>query len=291
MATKVDPAVAKQRQQKMILIFGGVILAGLLALQGPKLMKQLNGKSTSSSAAPASTTPTTTTPTTTPTTTGTAPTTTPTGSTTLPAVKTGGTSGPAAEVAGVVLRLAGAPSAGTGQLYSFSSFKVKDPFVQQTKGSSSLGTGTTATKTPSPGTTGTGSTTGSPVATPTTASPVALAYATLMVNGKPQQLQLKQVFPKGQPTFVLTGVDKKSVKIGVAGGKFTGGGVVKLELGKPITVMNTTTGQRFVMKLVFTGSQPEQIAGFKPAAPAGQTTTTSTQTTTASTQSTTASTP
>ena len=27
--------------------------------------------------------------------------------------------------------------------------------------------------------------------------------------------------------------------------------------------MNTTTGQRFVMKLVFTGEQPEQIAGFK----------------------------
>jgi len=49
--------------------------------------------------------------------------------------------------------------------------------------------------------------------------------------------------------------------------------------------MNTTTGQRFVMKLVFTGAQPEQIAGFKPSATppstgAGTTTTTTTATTT-----------
>ena len=51
MATKVDPAVAKQRQQKMILIFGGVILAGLVAFQGPKLMKQVHGSKSSSATA------------------------------------------------------------------------------------------------------------------------------------------------------------------------------------------------------------------------------------------------
>jgi hypothetical protein len=106
---------------------------------------------------------------------------------------------------------------------------------------------------------------------------VALAYATLMVNGKPQQLQLKQLFPKGQPTFVLLAVDKRSIKIGVAGGKFTGGGAVKLEFGKAVTLMNTTTGQRFVMKLVFTGAQPELIAGFKQPAQAPAGTSSSTQ--------------
>ena len=110
MATKVDPAVAKQRKQRMILIFGGVILAGLVAFQGPKLMKQLRGPSTSSSAAPA----TTTTPTTAPTT---APTTTQAGGVTSPAVSTGGTRGQTAQVAGVVIRPAGAPSAATGQRF------------------------------------------------------------------------------------------------------------------------------------------------------------------------------
>ena len=110
--------------------------------------------------------------------------------------------------------------------------------------------------------------------------------ATLIVNGKPQQLALKDVFPKGQPTFVLIGVGRKFIKIGVAGGKFTGGGAVKLQFGKAVTLMNTTTGQRFIMKLVFTGAQPEQIAGFKqPAATA------TTATAAAPTPTTTASTP
>ena len=102
-----------------------------------------------------------------------------------------------------------------------------------------------------------------------------------MVNGKPQQLQLKQVFPKAQPTFVLVGIGKNFIKVGVAGGKFIGGGAIKLDRGKAVTLMNTTTGQRFVMKLVFTGAQPEAIAGFKQPAttPATTTTTTTTPTT------------
>jgi len=154
--------------------------------------------------------------------------------------------------------------------------------VQQVKGPASApGTSASAgagspTPSPTPAPTGTGAGTaagtGGVVTTPTTVSPAVLAYATLLVNGKIQQLQLKQLFPKGLPTFVLLGVGKNFVKIGVAGGKFVGGGAVKLEIGKPVTVMNTTTGQRFVMKLTFTGAAPEQIAGFKPAA--GQTTTT-----------------
>jgi hypothetical protein len=266
MATKVDAAAAKQRQQKIILVVGGVLLAGLVALQGPKL---LNHKSSSSqSATPAVET--------TPTTTGG---TTSTGGTTVPAVVSGTRSGQAAEVAGVIIRPAGAPAARTGQLWSLSRFKPKDPFVQQVSeatGSPAAASGPTAS---SGG--GSAATPGGVVVTPSTSTPVALGYATLMVNGKPQQLGLKDVFPKGQPTFVLIGVGRKFIKIGVAGGKFTGGGAVKLQFGKAVTLMNTTTGQRFVMKLVFTGAQPEQIAGFKqPAATA--TPATSTQTTTAS---------
>jgi hypothetical protein len=267
MATKVNPAAAKARQQKVILIVGGVILAGLVAFQGPKLMKQLKGSS-DSTAAPAATTATPTTGTTTGT----------TGGSTAPAVATGG--GQSARVAGVIIRPAGAPAAGTGQLWSLSRFKLKDPFVQQVKNTSGSGAGATGSATPPGSSPAAGGASTGVVPTPVT--PVALGYATLMVNGKPQQLQLKQLFPKAQPTFVLLSVDKKSIKIGVAGGKFTGGGAVKLEFGKAVTLMNTTTGQRFVIKLVFTGAQPEQIAGFKQPAAAATTQTTSTQTTTAS---------
>jgi len=268
MATKADAAVAKQRQQKIILIVGGVLLAGLVALQGPKLLNHKSSSSSKSAAPAVETTPTTTT-----------GTTTSTGGTTVPAVATATGRGPAAQVAGVILRPAGAPTARTGQLWSLSRFKSKDPFVQQVSdatGSGAVSSGATTSSGGSAAASG-------GVATPSTSTPVALGYATLMVNGKPQQLALKQLFPKGQPTFVLISVGPKFIKIGVAGGKFTGGGAVKLEFGKAVTLMNTTTGQRFVMKLVFTGAQPEQIAGFKQPPATAIPTTTTQPTTTAST--------
>ena len=277
MARKADVAAAKQRQQRMILIVLGVVFLGLAAFQGPKLMKQLKGNS-KSSAAPAATTPAT----------GSDTTTTPNpgGGTTAPAVVTGSTQVQSAKVAGVILKPAGPPSAGTGQLWSLSRFKAKDPFVQQVKvATAASGSAAPAAPASSPvtGPTPNGQAGGASgvLAKPTTTTPTALGYATLVVNGKAQQLQLKQLFPKGLPTFVLLAVDKGSVKIGVAGGKFTDGVAVKLVLGKRVTLMNTTTGQRFVMKLVFTGAQPEEIAGFKaPAAtpPAAGTTTTTTAT-------------
>ncbi len=273
MARKADVAAAKQRQQRMILIVLGVLFVGLLAFQGPKLMKQLKGNS-KSSAAPAVTTPTTDGTAVTPTTVG--------GGTTSPAVVTGNTHVQSAKVAGVVLKPAGPPAPTTGQLWSLSRFKAKDPFVQQVKvATAAAGAAATAGSSPVTGPTPNGSA-GAPsgvLATPTTSTPTPLGYATLIVNGKAQQLQLKQLFPKGLPTFVLLAVDKGSVKIGVAGGKFTDGVAVKLVLGKRVVLMNTTTGQRFVMKLVFTGAQPEQIAGFK--APATPSTGTTAPTTTA----------
>ena len=276
MATKVEAAAAKQRQQKIILIAGGVIFAALLAIQGPKLMKQLKGSKTA--APPVATTPAAdggTGTASTPSTTGGTTTTAPSG------VATRG--GQSAQVAGVVIRSAGTPVAGEGQLFSLSAFKPKDPFVQQVS-NATAGSGTTDGGIATTGTTGattgtTGTTTTGGIVTPTTSSPTVFAYATLMVNGKPQQLQLKQVFPKGQPTFVLQAVGKNFVKVGVAGGKFTGGGSVKLDKGQTVTLMNTSTGQRFVMKLVFTGGQPEEIAGFKQPTTTPSTGTTTTTTT------------
>jgi hypothetical protein len=271
MATKADAAAvaAKRRQQINVLAVGGVLLAGLVMLQAPKVLN--HGKKSSSTSA--STTSTSTagsttdaTSTTDSTSTGSSTdgaTATPSTPTTTPVTVAG--NGPAAKVAGVIVRSAGAPKAGEGQLWSLSRFKVRDPFVQQvadasgTTGSSAggakAGAGATAGKA---GATKTGG-----VVVPTTVTPAAIAYVTLMVNGKPQQLTLRDVFPKGQPTFVVRGVGKKFVAIGVAGGGFVGGAVVKLEFGQAVTLMNTATGQRFVMKLVYTGPQPEQIAGFK----------------------------
>ena len=35
-----------------------------------------------------------------------------------------------------------------------------------------------------------------------------------------------------------------------------------LKLGKKVTLVNTATGVRYVLKLVYTGAQPEVIEGF-----------------------------
>ena len=94
-----------------------------------------------------------------------------------------------------------------------------------------------------------------------------------MLDGKPQQLQVKDKFPKGDPMFVLVSLKKKQAKIGVAGGSFDDGQTVTLTLGKKVTLLNTATGVRYELKLVYTGTQPETIEGFstkadQPASPA-----------------------
>jgi hypothetical protein len=264
MATKTDTLAAKQRRQKIILAVGGLLLLGLLAFQGPKLLHR--GSSSSSTAASPATTsstgeagPTTTT--------GTGAT---TGTSFVPA-----TGGPTAKLAGVVIATSKKPAPAQGQLRSFSRFKAKNLFVPQvsdTTGTSVAAAGGTSASAPAAGTkpvTGTAvpsgplSSGGGLIVPKSPAAVSAFAYATIIVNGKPQQLQLKQVFPKNQPTFVLRAVGKRFVTVGVAGGRFTDGSAVKLVLGKEVTLLNTATGQRFVIKLVYVGVQPEAIASFR----------------------------
>ena len=249
MATKPDLKAQKARKQKIILAVGGVLLVGVLALQLPKLLKH----SSSASAAPATTV------------------TTPDGSTPVTPGSTGAPSSPStpvnvsatknsAQLAGVVLIPAKTPPAAQGQLWSFSRFKVKDPFVPQVKDGSSSPTAKPGTPTGAPTTTG-GGTTSSPGGTATVAAPP--MFATLLVNGRPQKLTLHQQFPKADPTFVLIKLVGENARIGVAGGSFTAGNTILLQIGKRVTLMNTTTGQRYIVKLVYVGAQPETIAPFK----------------------------
>ena len=75
-------------------------------------------------------------------------------------------------------------------------------------------------------------------------------------------MQVKDTFPTPAPLFVLRSLTKKQAKIGVAGGSFDDGQAVTLKLGKKVTLVNTATGVRYELKLVYTGSQPEVIQGF-----------------------------
>jgi hypothetical protein len=250
MATKKpDLRAQKARKQKIVLAVLGVLLVGLAALQGPKLLK--HSSSTNTAPPAATTTPGAVTPA-------------PAGTPSSPSAPVNvSASKNSAQLAGVVLAPAKTPDAVQGQLWSFSRFKAKDPFVPQVKESvSSASSSPSTSKSPTPTSAGgTPGTTGGSSGPAVAVAP--LAYATLLVNGRPQQLTLGDAFPKGDKIFVLAKLVGKNARIGVAGGSFTVGKTILLEIGKRVTLMNTTTGQRYIVKLVYVGDQPETIAVFK----------------------------
>jgi hypothetical protein len=164
---------------------------------------------------------------------------------------------PVGFVAGVPLPGVVAPRAGKGQLSSLTLFNVRDPFVQQ----ASDGTSSSVTSLPPVAV----AVTPAPVRQTPRATPVKqlpIAYATVMLNGKPQQLQVNQKFPKAAPLFVLQALTKKQATLGVVRGAFGGGKTVTLALGKSLTLVNAATGARFRLRLVYTGGVPERIERF-----------------------------
>ena len=235
-----DAAAAKAKKQKLILAVAGVAMLGLAAIQGPKLMKQLNPPAAKPVAAVTSSS-------------ATAP---------ITAPATVKASGPrsTAILAGVTVQGDGSPTADEGQLRSFSLFETKDPFVPQASDEPLVATVATAQPTLS-GTqpAGAGGTAANPVVAPPALAPT---DATITMNGKAFALTVKEEFPKLDPLFVLRSLKPKAVKIAVAGGTFDGGKTIELKLGKQITLVNGATGARYVLKLVYTGAQPEQTESF-----------------------------
>jgi len=219
-----EARAARERKQKIFVVVGGLALLAMLAFQLPKL---LGGSSTPEAAAT---------------------------TTTESAVP--GT--PATPGASPVV-LVGQPE--TGKLTSLSSFKAKDPFVQQVvtqNGTEEPSEG----EAPKEGSDGTGSGASSPKAEkPTTfttgKSPAAAAMTIVVVNGTRQLLQPGMKFPAADPMFVLVAEKpgSKSVVVAIAGGAYAGGRTTTtLKVGKPLTLVNTTTGARFRISLVSVGS-------------------------------------
>ncbi len=239
-ANKVDIAAAKQAKQKKILIVGLVLLGVLLAIQLPKIMG--GGKSTPA-AAPATAAATDA---------GAAPST------------TGAPVAAAAQTAPTTLTAAAAPKAGKAQLASFSLFEAKDPFVQQIKadvGAPGSGTATTAGGAPAKADAAIAK--GGKDGGAQTAK-VVPTFATISVNGDPEALQTKQEFPADDPMFRLVSVGAKTAKIGIAGGSLKNGKTVTLQMGKKLTLVNTATGARYTLDLLYTGTTPEETAAFSP---------------------------
>jgi hypothetical protein len=209
---------ARERKQKIFVVVGGLLLLAMLAFQLPKL---LGGSSPEAAAAGDETTTLSGQP--------------------APA----GTATPVVGRAPVVV-------ATTGKITSFSSFAPKDPFVQQVVTESGLGVVasdgkpaavTGETKTPSKQF--------------TTGKAPAAAVTIVTVNGARQVLEPGMKFPAADPLFVLVAENPaaKSIVVGIVGGAYSGGGkTTSLHVGKPVTLVNTTTGARYKISLVSVGS-------------------------------------
>jgi hypothetical protein len=129
--------------------------------------------------------------------------------------------------------------AGRSKLGSLAGFALKDPFVQQIK----------------PAKTGSGGSEPGETGFTVGGKPVA-AVTIVSVNGIRQALVPGATFPTGNPVFVLVGEQpaKKTVTIAVAGGEYENGArATRLQLGKPLVLVNTTTGARYRLVLVAVG--------------------------------------
>ena len=232
-SVRAGAAAKAERRKKIFVIAGSVVLVLVLAYEIPSTLKRLHPSAPATAAAPAQTTTT---------------------------------------AADAMKNASGVPTA--RQRRQLAHLKAHDPFaplIRGTIGGGGAATPNAPSSSPPPAGGGaTGSASKAPpqpkdtsTATTTTQGPigftapnatpvvpvVAPAAAIIWVNGKAQTVGLKQVFPLKAPAFVLVAIDRKTMKIRVAGGSFTGGrGVITLQRGKTVTLVNTTTGVRYVIR-------------------------------------------
>lgn len=244
MAKRVD-LKAKQKRQKIIAAVGGVILLGILAIQGPKTWALLHAKAPEEpvpAATPAAPAPGSSVPLAPPTTAGAAPT------------ASGSGSG--------LVDSDPVPLPTQNQLLSFNRFVTKDPFIAQISPESAPSAqpaASPAAPQPSPAaspfvpapagpSTAKGGTTAAPAPRGNQPAPTA---ATISVNGVAESVSTGKDFPASEPVFRLVSLTRKTAKISIAGGSFASGNpTITLELGKTLTLMNTADGTRYEIRLV-----------------------------------------
>ena len=246
MAKSFDPK-AKAKRQKIMAAVGGVLLLGLLAFQVPRTMKMLNQSSASASDSSSSTVSVTV-----------------SGPIAAPSLSGGNATASATSVAaGGLSDPSEVSTANSGQLLAFSRFRTKDPFAQQINVACASGSTDASTSSacesgsgskPSTGSTsppsGGGSTGGGTTTTPAPSAATATT-AVISVNGASEEVKVGGKFPSSNPTFVLVSLTKTTAQVGIAGGSLEGQKqTVTLKKGKPLTLMNTADGTRYVLRLV-----------------------------------------
>ena len=239
MAKKIDPK-AKAKKQKIYAAVGGVLLLALLAFQVPRTMKMLHPPTAESSAptAPASTTPAS-------------------GPIAAPSLSGGNATVVSAPAAGELVDPDAVPLPQSGQLLAFGLFRTKDPFAQQLNDECGAGTcrksapAAPATVAPEAKTSAAAPSRSVPASTAPRTETALITTAVILVNGQSESVHVGGQFPAGDPAFTLVSVTATTAKVGIAGGSFENGTpTVKLRKNKPLTLMNTADGMRYVLRLV-----------------------------------------
>jgi hypothetical protein len=241
---------AKANRQKKIAIGLGALLAIVLVIQVPRTLKKLHGHSSP----------------------------TPTAATSASQTQASATSGMPASAAALPAAASSSqlpesdlpPRRSKSQLFSFEHFKSKDPFAQQVTDAATATAGSATGVTPTATASSAVPTASSSAAIPTatqaqpaqpsastayaaagSASGQKMTAAVIEVNGQPQTVGVSQAFPQNSPTFRLVSVRGQAAMIGIAGGSFASGSKsLTLQLGKTLTLMNTSGGQRYELRLV-----------------------------------------
>jgi hypothetical protein len=243
---------AKDKRMKKVAVGGAVLLVAVLAFEvGPHVFGG------SKSAAPASTT-TTTAATGAPSTTApaTAPTATPPGTPVAAgAPTTASTKLPNSDVA---------PAHSKSQLYSFSNFSGKNPFIQQvsattgstsgTSTSGSSGSSGSSSSTQSNNVTQAASVTHQSTGKSESRALAKVGAATISVNGTRQTVQVGASFPSSNPLFRLVSVSHGVVRVGIASGSYASGApTVSLVTGRTMTLVDTADGVHYQLRLLSLG--------------------------------------
>ncbi len=233
-----DVRTAKDKKMKKVAAGLSVVLAIVLAFEVPSMLKSSGG---GSATPPAATTDASTG--VTPPATGT-PTTTPPG--TAAAAVT-----PVANANTVLPNSDTLPKVGKSQLYSFSHFASKDPFVQQVAAAPQTDGGGSTTSSSSTSSTSTG-TTAALTHKHVNRTLAVRGAARIAVNGRVQVVRVGTGFPSANPLFRLVSVSNNGVaRIGIAAGSYSSGAkTVSLGPGRTLTLVDTADGIRYQLRLL-----------------------------------------
>jgi hypothetical protein len=146
------------------------------------------------------------------------------------------------------------PRVSKAQLFAFSHFTAKDPFVQQVDltagqpGSSSSSSSSSASNTP---------TATAPAAKVThkrdhsTRVLAVTGAARISINGRVQIVRVGASFPSANPLFKLVSVKNGVARIGIASGSYSSGArTVSLGAGRSLTLVDTADGVRYQLRLL-----------------------------------------